>query len=125
MALPEWSDARSAAIFLKPCTAKHLNEELGHNLTRQSNNRPGTLTARGGGWLYHRHDLERVRAIMDALGCKPARAVWMLFGIRTLGARKMLPYLELTLDEERDEARRIFGLTANNAARVAPRRRFQ
>ncbi len=121
MQLAIWSDARTAALFLKPCTPKHLNEELGHNLTRESNNRPGTLSARGGGWLYHRHDLQRVRAIMDALGCKPARAVWLLWGIRELGSRKMLPHLELTLEE----ATRREGAEAARELVATDRRRFQ
>lgn len=99
MALPEWSDARAAAIYLKPCTPKHLNEEIGHNLERRSGNKPGTLTARGGGWLYHRHDLQRVRAIMDALGCKARQAVWLLWGIRQLGEREILPHLLVTLEQ--------------------------
>jgi hypothetical protein len=106
MSLPEWSDARSAAIFLKPCTPKHLNEELGVYLRRESANRPGTRTARSGGWRYHREDLERVRAIMEALGCAPLRAAQHLHAIRTLRDRDLLELLlagqlEQTLEQER------------------------
>lgn len=96
--LPEWVDARTAAIFLKPCTPKHLNEELGPMLTRESGNRPGTRTARSGGWYYHRHDLERVRAIMEALGCKPLKAAWLFHSIRELGERGMIAYLGAELE---------------------------
>lgn len=96
--LAEWNDARSAAIFLKPCTPKHLNEELGPMLRRQSANRPGTRTARSGGWLYHRHDLERVRAIMDALGCRALKAAWLFHSIKILGELEMLPHLTAELD---------------------------
>lgn len=96
--LAEWSDSRTAAIFLGKCTPKHLNEELGLSLTRRANTRFGT-TARGGGWLYHRHDLQRARAIMDSLGCSASKAVWLLSGIRELGKRAMLAELVLTLDE--------------------------
>jgi hypothetical protein len=103
MALPEWCDARAAAIFLRPCTPKHLNEELGPMLYRKTGNKPGTRTAGSGGWLYHRHDLERVRAVMDALGCKPLKAAWLFRSIKVLGERRMLPYLaqelELTLNQ--------------------------
>jgi hypothetical protein len=92
--LNEWSDARTAAAFLKPCMPKHLNEELGGYLTRKSGNRFGTAHARSGGWWYHRHDLERVRAIMDALGgAKPLKAAQLLHAMRTLNNRGALPYL--------------------------------
>lgn len=96
LSLIEWNDARTAALFLNT-TPKNLNEELGHNLERKTANRPGTLTARGGGWLYHRHDLERVRAIMDALGCPTRKAIELLHGIRRLGERRMLEELLITL----------------------------
>lgn len=91
--LTEWNDARTAAIFLKPCTPKHLNEELGPMLKRESANRPGTRTARGGGWRYHRDDLERVRAIMEAVGCPPLRAAQLLHHMRTLKDRELLEWL--------------------------------
>lgn len=110
--LPEWLDARSAALFLKPCMPKYLNEDLGEMLTRKTANRPGTRSARSGGWLYHRHDLERVRAIMDALGAKPAKAVQLFHAMKTLNARQMIPYLTAELD------------LALQLAKV-PRRKFQ
>jgi hypothetical protein len=108
--LTEWSDARTAAIFLKPCTPKHINEELGVYLRRESANRPGTRTARSGGWRYHREDLERVRAIMDALGCSPLRAAQHFHAIKTLAARDLLELmfagqLEETLAKERVKRR--------------------
>lgn len=104
--LTEWSDARTAAIFLKPCTPKHLNEELGVYLNRESANRPGSRTARSGGWRYHRADLERVRAIMDALGCAPLRAAQHFHAIKTLRDRELLELvlsaeLDLTLEREK------------------------
>lgn len=110
MSLPEWSDARSAALFLKPCTPKHLNEELGIYLRRETGNRPGTRTARSGGWRYHREDLERVRAIMDALGCSALRAAQHFHAIRTLDARELLELmlggeLEQTIARERYKRR--------------------
>lgn len=108
--LPEWSDARTAAIFLKPCTPKHLNEEIGPFLTRESGNTFNQTHARGGGWQYHRHDLERVRAIMDALGCKALKAAWLFAAMKVLTARQMLPYLS----EE---------LRANTQQAAKPRRR--
>lgn len=119
--LPEWSDSRTAALFLRPCTPKHLNEELGASLTRKSGNRFGTGHARSGGWWYHRHDLERVRAIMDALGCSANKAVWLLLGIRTLGSRKLLEHLELTLD---DSINRV-AMGLNRADYNSNKRRFQ
>lgn len=91
--LTEWNDARTAALFLKPCTPKHLNEELGPMLKRESANRPGTRTARGGGWRYHRDDLERVRAIMEALGCAPLRAAQFLHAMRVIRDRELLEWL--------------------------------
>ncbi len=97
--LLEWSDARTAALFLRPCMPKHLNEELGPMLNRKSANRPGTLSARSGGWLYHRHDLERVRAIMDSLGAKPLKAVQLFHSMKELDERQMMPYLLETLEE--------------------------
>ncbi len=96
--LLEWSDARTAALFLKPCTPKHLNEELGTMLRRKTANRPGTITARSGGWLYLRHDLERVRAIMDSLGAKPLLAARLFHAMKELNERQMMPYLLETLD---------------------------
>lgn len=93
MTLNVWSDARTAALFLKPCTPKHLNEELGPMLTRESANRPGTRTARGGGWKYHRHDLERVRAIMDATGCAALRAAQHLHVMRVCRDRELVTWL--------------------------------
>jgi len=105
--LSTWSDSRTAALYLGKCTPKHLNEELGVNLERRANTVHGT-TARGGGWLYHRHDLERARAIMEALGCSASKAVWLLVGIRQLGKRELLPHLVATLEDaikaEADEA---------------------
>lgn len=95
--LPEWSDARTAALFLKPCTPEVLNRHLGPMLRRESANRPGSRTARSGGWRYHRDDLERVRAIMDATGCAALKAAQHLHAIRTLRDRKLL---ELMLERE-------------------------
>lgn len=112
--LLEWNDARTAALFLKPCTPKHLNEELGPMLERKSANRPGTLTARSGGWLYHRHDLERVRAIMDSLGAKPLRAVQLFHAMKELNTREMLPYLTAELNS-----------TLQQLDAESPRRKFQ
>ena len=109
--LLEWSDARTAALFLRPCMSRHLNEELGPMLKRKSANRPGALTARSGGWLYHRHDLERVRAIMDSLGAKPLKAVQLFHAMKELSAREMIPYLIAELDSNLQleaEARRKF-----------------
>lgn len=108
--LPEWTDARTAAIFLKPCTPKHLNEELGPLLRRETANRPGTRTARSGGWRYHRDDLERVRAIMEALGCTPLRAAQHLHAIRTLEDRELLELMlrkELATTITRERKRRF------------------
>lgn len=110
--LLEWSDARTAALFLKPCTPKNLNEELGQYITRENGNRPGARSARYGGWWYHKHDLERVRAIMDALGCTPLRAAQLFGQMKVLREREMLPYL---LEE----------LSANSQQEAAQRRRFQ
>lgn len=109
--LTDWNDARTAALWLKPCTPKHLNEELGSYLRRESGNKPGTRTARSGGWLYHRADLERVRTIMDALGCAPLRAAQHLHAIKTLRDRALLELLlgaELEQSLERDRAARRF-----------------
>lgn len=106
--LAEWSDARTAALFLKPCTPKHLNEELGPMLERESGNRPGTRTARSGGWYYARHDLERVRAIMDALGCRAQKATWLFHSIKQLGARGMIPYLSAVIDKQAKQTKRKF-----------------
>lgn len=108
MRLPEWSDARTAALFLKPCTPKHLNEEVGIFLLRESANRPGARTARGGGWLYHREPLERVRAIMDALGVKPLRAAQHFHAIRTLNERELLGLIVGELAAELEPAKRRF-----------------
>jgi len=91
--LLEWSDARSAAIYLKPCTPKHLNEEIGTILKRESANRPGTRTARSGGWRYHRSDLVRVREIMDRIGCSPLRAAQHLWAVRRLRAAGVLDWV--------------------------------
>ena len=96
-------DARSAAIYLKPCTPKHLNEHLGVFLERKTANRPGTRTARSGGWLYAEHDLERVRAIMNALGCKPLKAAWLFHAIKVLEGRGLIP--ELVQQKPEPEAR--------------------
>jgi hypothetical protein len=120
-----WNDARTAALYLKPCTPKYLNDEIGAQLTRQSANRPGAETARGGGWLYHRHDLERLRAIMDALGCNASKAVWLLHGIRTLGKRAMLPHLALTLEEATKEEAELAARAAIAGDHLPPRRRFR
>lgn len=108
--LLEWSDARTAALWLKPCTPKHLNEELGPFLRRETANKPGTRTARSGGWRYHRADLERVRAIMDALGCAALRAAQHFHAIKTLRDRELLELvlgaeLEQTLERERTQRR--------------------
>lgn len=89
----EWHDARAAAGYLRPCMPKHLNEELGPFLTRESANRPGAVTARSGGWLYHRHDLERVRAIMDQLGYKPLAAARLFHALKRLAELDAIPYL--------------------------------
>lgn len=105
--LAEWSDARTAALFLRPCTPRYLNEELGTMLRRESANRPGTRYATSGGWRYHRDDLERVRAIMDALGCAAFAATRHLHAMRTLSDRKLLEWLlehELRKTLERDAA---------------------
>lgn len=110
--LTEWSDARTAALFLRPCTPKHLNEEIGTYLTRESGNTFNQTHARGGGWRYHRHDLERIRAIMDALGCKALKAAWLFHAMKQLSTRNMLAYL----NEE---------LSANVKQEAAERRRFQ
>lgn len=91
--LLEWSDARTAALFLKPCTPRYLNEELGPMLRRESANRPGTRYATSGGWRYHRDDLERVRAIMDALGCGAYAATRHLHAMRTCEDRKLMEWL--------------------------------
>lgn len=91
--LDEWSDARSAALFLKPCTPEVLNRHLGPMLRRESANRPGSRTARSGGWLYHRDDLERVRAIMEVMGCSPLKAVQHFHMIRRCRDRKLLEWL--------------------------------
>lgn len=101
MYLPEWSDARSAAIYLKPCTPKHLNEQLGGAyIERKSGNRPGALTARSGGWFYRRDDLERVRAIMDAFGITPLEAARTFHRIKGLSDRGALEFiLGRALDE--------------------------
>jgi hypothetical protein len=88
-----WVDARTAALYLRPCMPKHLNEEIGPMLTRESANRPGTVTARSGGWRYHRHDLERVRAIMDAVGCKPLKAAWLFHALKQLRKRELVDWL--------------------------------
>jgi hypothetical protein len=112
--LTEWSDARTAAIFLKPCTPKHLNEELGIYLRRESANRPGTRTARSGGWRYLREDLVRVRAIMDSLGCSPLRAAQHFHAIKVLRDRAPL-VLERILEQELEQT----------LEREKNRRRFQ
>lgn len=91
--LTEWSDARTAALYLKPCTPKHLNELLGGFITRRSGNRPGALTARSGGWQYHRDDLERVRAIMDAFGVTPLDAARTFARIRGLDDKGALEFI--------------------------------
>jgi hypothetical protein len=91
--LAEWSDARTAALYLKPCTPKHLNELLGGFITRRSGNRPGALTARSGGWQYHRDDLERVRAIMDAFGVTPLDAARTFARIRSLNDQGALVFI--------------------------------
>lgn len=100
--LLEWNDARTAALFLKPCTPKHLNEELGVMLNRKSGNGPGARTARSGGWLYHRHDLERVRAIMDALGAKPLKAAQIFHALKELNRRQQIAFLTAELDQSLD-----------------------
>lgn len=107
--LEEWSDARTAAIFLAPCMPKHLNEELGPMLERKTGNKPGTRTARSGGWLYHRHDLERVRAIMDALGCRALKATWLFHAMKVLSRRELVPFLleEIERNATREAARRF------------------
>lgn len=105
--LAEWSDARTAALFLKPCTPRYLNEELGPMLRRESANRPGTRYATSGGWRYHRDDLERVRAIMEALGCGAYQATRHLHAIRTCQDRKLLEWIleaELHAALKRDAA---------------------
>jgi hypothetical protein len=91
--LTEWVDARTAAIFLKPCTPEVLNRHLGPMLRRESANRPGARTARSGGWLYHRDDLERVRAIMEVMGCSPLKATQHFHMIRRCQDRKLLEWL--------------------------------
>ena len=110
MPLLEWSDARTAAIFLKPCTPKHLNEHVGLLVRRESANRPGTRTAKSGGWRYHRDDLERVRAIMEALGCAPLRAAQYFHAIKVFKNRGLLEQLlagalETTIEQERTKRR--------------------
>lgn len=78
-------------------------------LRRESANKPGTRTARSGGWLYHRDDLERVRAIMDALGCAPLRGAQILHAIRTLKARELVEWLvEGQLAETLEREKRRF-----------------
>ena len=107
--LLEWNDARTAALFLKPCTPKHLNEELGPMLNRKSANRPGALTARSGGWLYHRHDLERVRAIMEAIGAKPLKAAQFFTAMKVCKQREIIPYLTEELESNiQQETKRRF-----------------
>lgn len=104
--LPEWSDARTAALFLKPCTVRTLNEEIGKYIKRQSGNRFGTPSnAKSGGWRYFRHDLERVRAIMDALGCPPLRAAQYFHALKVCKDRELIEWLlEQELEPRRDEA---------------------
>lgn len=105
--LAEWSDARTAALFLKPCTPKHLNEDVGQYLQRESGNTFNRTHARGGGWRYHRGDLERVRAIMDALGCSPLKAAQHLRAMRTCEDRELTEWLlerELRATLKRDAA---------------------
>jgi glycine/D-amino acid oxidase-like deaminating enzyme len=72
---------------------KHLNEDIGPFLNRKSTNRLGTQHARGTGWFYHRHDLERVRAIMDALGCRASTAAWLFHAVKVLATRDLVPFL--------------------------------
>lgn len=107
----EWLDARDAARELGPCTPKHLTEEIGPLITRQSRSLTGARTARGVGYAYARHDIERLRAIMLALGCQPLRAAQILHGIRALGEKGMLAEISAELN--------------STIARERPRRRFQ
>lgn len=120
--LKPWSDARTAALFLKPCTPKHLNEELGRYVTRKSGNRFGSGHARSGGWWYARHDLERVRAIMDALGCAPLRAAQYFHVMHAFQDRKILEWLlerELTVPEDQNQ------MDIESVIKRLKRRRFQ
>ena len=120
--LAEWSDARTAALFLKPCTPKHLNEELGPMLRRESANRPGTRTARSGGWRYHRDSLERVRAIMDALGCSALAAARHLHAMRTCDDRQLTEWL---LERELKETLKRDAAQIDIDDKLKRKRRFQ
>jgi len=87
--LTEWNATRHAAQFLR-CMPEYLNDKIGHYFVRRNANREGARTARSGGWLYHRHSLERVRAIMDALGVEARRGAELYHAIRTLRDRELL-----------------------------------
>jgi hypothetical protein len=83
--LPDWSTTQQACIYLKPCTRKSFAEVVGPLLKRKSGNRPGAqYHARSGGWMYAREDLERVRAIMDALGITASDAAKTFHRIKGL-----------------------------------------
>lgn len=103
----EWLDSSDAARELGT-TPKALSTSIGHLLTRQSRSLAGR-GARGVGYAYAKHDIQRVNAIKLALGVNTVEAARMLHGIRTLGHKGMLAdiekQLDLALDRQRNRER--------------------
>jgi hypothetical protein len=92
--LPDWATTHEAWIYLKPCTRKSFAEVVGPLLERKSGNRPGAqYHARSGGWLYARADLERVRAIMDALGVTASDAAKTFHRIKGLADKGAIEWI--------------------------------
>lgn len=108
-----WMDTTDAAREIGT-TPKALSTTIGPMLTRQSRSLAGR-GARGVGYAYARHDLERVNAIKMALGCNTVEAARILHGIRVLGHNGMLATIEKQL---------VISLEAERAAK-RPKRRKQ
>lgn len=90
-----WLDANDAARALG-ITVKSLTATVGPLLLRESRSLQGR-GARCVGYAYSREDIERVKAVMAALGWSAHEAAKVAWGIRTLGDKGMLRNLETQL----------------------------
>lgn len=103
----EWLDAKDAARMIGT-TAKHLTEELRPYIDHRSRSLTGRRDARGVGYAYSRHALERVAAIEQALGCGPTKAAQHFYVIKRLNELGQLRYMAEALDNQQAPARRRF-----------------
>lgn len=86
-----WLIGQDAARMLQ-VTAPYLTKMLKHYLTHKSTSQRNRAAFHNG-YAYSVADLERVCAIMTALGCSALEGCKILHGVNVLGEKKMLPYI--------------------------------